>query len=179
MIYSGQPHKENVKQIGLATEKDLSEQDAEALLNKSTAYRGHVQDHWTKKGYEFLKSKFVTKRDMLGRLLETPEETERYIQGTSLLDMEIANSMRKGKPLEGVDIYNKSVEIWGGLKKSPAELLEEKIKPVREMKKEREAAEALKKRGGNPEPAPVTPKVLPTRNKDESLENYLKRITGK
>ena len=179
MIFSNQPKKEIVRQIAIASEKDLSEQDAETLLNKSTAYTGSMEDHWKKRGYDFLKSKFVTKKDMMGRLLETPEEIDRYLLGINILDLEVQRSQRQGKPLEGINIYDKAVEIWTGIKLTPSEKLEEKIKGIKDFGQERREAEERKKKGLPPIPAPITPKVLPTRNKNESLEDYLKRITSK
>jgi hypothetical protein len=173
------PKRRVVEMIANASEKNLSENDAEKLLGKLDAHTNSLRDHWIKKGYEFLKSKFVTQRDKLGQLLQTPEEMERYLTGTNILDMEIQTSAQKGQPLEGIDIYNKAVKIWESLKLSPAEKMEEKIKPIKKMQEEKAAAEALKKKGQQPPPAPITPKVLPLRNKNESLDDFLKRITGK
>lgn len=173
------PKRQIVEMIANASDKNLSENDAEKLLGKLDAQTSGLRDHWVRKGYEFLKSKFVIQRDKLGQLLQTPEEMERYLQGTNILDMEIQDSIRKQKPLEGIDIYNKAVQIWESLKLSPAQKMEEKIKTVKEMQKQRVETEALKKKGQQPSPAPITPKTLPPRNKGESLENYLKRITKK
>lgn len=177
MIFSNQPKKEIIKQIAAASEKDLTEQDAETLLNKSTAYTGSMEDHWRKRGYDFLRSKFFTKKDTMGRLLETPEEMDRYLLGLNILDMEIDLSRRQGKPLEGISIYDKAVEIWTGIKLTPSEKLEEKIKGVKDFGQERKEAEERKKKGLPPIPAPVTPKTIPPRNSTEPFEDYLKRIT--
>ncbi len=126
-----QPKKKIIEMIANASETNLSEGDAEKLLEKANSFQNSVEDHYLKRGYDFLRSKFVTKKDPLGRLLETPEEMERFYESSNLLDKAIQDSRQRGKPLQGQEIYDKAIEIWNLKKKSSKELLDEKLKSLR------------------------------------------------
>jgi hypothetical protein len=155
MIYSGQPKREIIKRIALASEKDLSEQDAETLLNKSTAYGGHIEDQWRKKSYDFLKSQIAASgTNMIGDFVN-PEEAIDFFKATNLLDSTIADARRKGKPFPPEQIFEEARKILPLVKRTQKQLAE---------------AAKIRIRGEKP-------KInIPERKKGESPADYLKRI---
>jgi hypothetical protein len=135
MIFSGQPKKEISAQIAAASEKDLTEGAAENLLNKLTAYQGHVEDHWTRKSYDYLKSQITKATDvnMIGEIINA-QAAEDYFKATTLLDSAIAGAKQKGKTLSGEQIFEEAKKILPLVKRSGKEMIQS-IKEEREKQK--------------------------------------------
>lgn len=153
MIYLGQPKKEVVRQISLASEKDLSEQDAETLLNKSTAHEGSLNDQYIHRSYSYIRDRYM-KPDMTnpGAFIEKfMGGNEKYYRNLNALDLEIQKARQSGKPLQGAAIFDKAREIVGEPK------IEDFIKNL----------------------PPKKPKPnVPQKKEKESIDEYLKRMEG-
>jgi hypothetical protein len=152
MIYLGQPKAKIVKTISLASEKDLSEQDAENLLNKAQAYEGSLNDQYVHRSYDFLRDRYM-KPDLAnpGAFIEKfMGGNEKYYRNLNVLDIEIQKAKQSGKPLQGAAIFDKAQEIAG--KPSIQDYI---TKP----------------------PSPKKPNV-PQKKENESIEDYLKRTGG-
>lgn len=150
-IFAGKPKAEIIKRIAVATEKDLSEQDAETLLNKSTAYEGSLNDQYIHRSYSYIRDRFM-KPDMTnpGAFIEKfMGGNEKYYRNLNALDLEIQKARQSGKPLQGIAIFDKAREIVGEPK------VEDFIKKPPEKKLN-----------------------VPQKKEKESIDDYLKRMEG-
>lgn len=155
-----------IKILSEASDKNITEKDAEELLEKAMNRISGVEGEHIKRAHREFRAELAPTSDVLG-LPRVPEEEEAVSKAQNLLDQEIALARKRGKPLSGMEIYQKGREIL----RMPGLRVEDKPDIIKgRAKAERERRRM--KREGKPIPPP------PSREVAETIEDYLKR-TGR
>jgi len=168
-IYSGELKLEINKRITGAVDKGLlTENDAESLLNKSTAFTNSIEDHNTKKGYEIIKNSILGKPDKLQALIKSAQgeisvtynedDLKNYFKATGQLDEEMRLARQHGKPMTSDQVVERAFAISKSYKK----------KGVEDFLPGKEEIEKIKK----------SKKPVSKKEKGETLAEYDKRTGG-
>ena len=154
-----------IKLLSEASDKNIKQEDAEELLEKAMNRIGGVEGEHIKRAHREFRAELAPTSDVLG-LPRVPEEEEAVSKAQNLLDQEIVLARKRGKPLSGIEIYQKGREIL----RMPGLKVEDKPGIIKgKAKAEREARRA--RREGQKPTAP-----RPLKKENETIAEYLKRI---
>jgi len=123
----------------------LSREDKKSLGSRLYREEDKVNDVWLKKSEKYIEDIVIPKRGMMAPILRTEEETKDYYAAVQSFHTALEDAAKRGKPLQGQELFNRAREVVAGFQKPISEQLLRKFSETEKAGKEFEKAGRIKK----------------------------------